>query len=147
MNARYLGRTPDYWALTLMREHAITYTFDRLKVSIILIILYIMTLDSLKSVKSEIIYFISGISILIIMVFGIITYGHKKIVNLPEMRDTVILKDYIQNNYQKQENILVKKDGELGDFFKLYITKIYIVLIYIRMRCLKISPNEIISTA
>lgn len=62
----------------LMREHAITYTFDRLKVSIILIILYIMTLDSLKSVKSEIIYFISGISILIIMVFGIITYGHKK---------------------------------------------------------------------
>lgn len=116
----------------IMTEHAICYTFDRLKLSLILIYIYAIAIYSLKEYSSHIAFGLTTVMSGVVVVLGLYTYGNDKIVNLEENNSTLIMKDYLEKNYlESGESILVKEGWRAWGYLQtLYHRNIYCTQLY-----------------
>lgn len=116
----------------VMREHAIDYTFDRLKGAVLFILLLSLFFYILRQENKKMWYFLSIIFVGFVIGSGIVTYGNGKIVQMKQYSDSQILKEYLQKEYlQSKENILMKDGWRAWGYLQtLYHRNIYCTNIY-----------------
>lgn len=93
----------------ILREHALIYTFDRLKLAPFLILVLFLSIRSLQE-NSKLWMPICGICLVAVSVFGLMTYDIGKTRDMGgDYKKSIVLRDYLQKEYlNKDEAILVK---------------------------------------
>ena len=71
----------------IMMQHAISYTFDRLKMVVVLLFILCCCMEAVKIVSSKLAIILSIISTCSIFVLGITNYGNSKIIDMEQYND------------------------------------------------------------
>lgn len=96
----------------VMTGHAILYTFDRLKFAPLLILIMMLAISSLSSLKKKWISLCIVSSLAIISLWGLSTYSDDKMVDFKDgYKNTLILKDYLNENYLNDDKAILAKRG------------------------------------
>lgn len=118
----------------VMTEHAIVYTFDRLKFAPLVIIVFVMTLDSLCTIKHKIL--IGGgilYSLIALSGLGLYKYGCNRIFDFGSgYQDAVVLRNFLNKNYlHDNQAIVVKKGWRAWGFLQtMYHRNIFCTALY-----------------
>ena len=114
----------------VLKEHAIMYTFDRLKASSVIIFLFCATVFALLKIAYSAIV-LPIISILLFASFGLWQYN-RKIIVMSQYSDTTALRDYLQDQYLLNKKGLLVRDGwrAWGHLQTMYHRNIYCTIIY-----------------
>ncbi len=130
----------------VMREHAISYTFDRLKAAIPIIFLFSLAVHSLELVSNKVAKVITVISMCIIIFFGLFTYGSNgKIIDMDQFDDTLVLRAYLEKNYLSEgRNVLVKEGWRAWGYLQtLYHRNIYCTTLYSNGQLLETAKKNL----
>ena len=114
----------------ILKQHAILYTFDRLKLALPLICLTALFIQilNLKKAKTVILQFII---VIFIIFYGCKSYGNDKIRQLTDYTDSMKLKSYLETNNILSDSILVKEGWRAWGYLQtLYHKNIYCTSIY-----------------
>lgn len=116
----------------LLKEHALTYTFDRLKCVLVLVFILFGLLSAIKEKKYVIYQSVKIFVLITISLYGIVTYGNGKIIDLVEYNDSILLRDYLLDNYVGHgKNIIVKEGFRAWGYLQtMYHRNIYCTYIY-----------------
>lgn len=115
----------------IMKEHAISYTFDRLKGSSLLIFLFCICIYTFCQVINKS-YILVEIILSMFVLVGLGTYDDGKVFKLDEYNDTIAMKTYLQEKYLGNErNIIVKSGWRAWGFLQtLYHRNVYCTALY-----------------
>ncbi|MBP3609402.1 MAG: hypothetical protein J6J42_03580 [Lachnospiraceae bacterium] len=127
----------------LMMEHAISYTFDRLKGATILIFIFIVSVYALGEISKKVVWIVTLFSSGFIIIAGLGTYSSGKTMLLSEYQDTIIMRDYLQENYIDGGKCMLVKDGwrAWGYLQTLYHRNIYCTALYSENQLEEIAFN------
>ncbi len=128
----------------VMTAHAIWYSFDRLKVAVILIFIVCVSIYSIDNISKKLFYAISCLSCLIIAIWGSQSYSNGKIVTLEGYDDSVIMRDYLEQTYLSNgANVLAKNGGRAWGYLQtFYHRNIYCTAYYSYDQLNKIAKDN-----
>ncbi|SEQ35794.1 hypothetical protein SAMN02910382_02744 [Butyrivibrio sp. TB] len=128
----------------ILKEHAVLYTFDRLKASMILIFLISVCLYALwRSYRLK--ACVVGIPLICACtVVGFNTYDSGKIVTLDQYSDTIVMRDYLNEQYLGSgKNVVVKSGWRAWGYLQtLYHRNMYCTFLYSEDEIDEIARNN-----
>lgn len=96
----------------VMTEHAIDYTFDRLKFAPFLILVLAISCNALMYCKKEILNVGIIVGMIAVSIMGLSTYDDNKFVDLGDgYKNSIILRDYLNENYLDDNSAIIAKRG------------------------------------
>lgn len=116
----------------LLKEHALIYTFDRLKCVLVLVFILFGLISAIKEKRYVIYQSVLLFALITISLYGIVTYGNAKIIDLVEYNDSILLRDYLLDNYVGHgKNIIVKEGWRAWGYLQtMYHRNIYCTDLY-----------------
>lgn len=132
----------------IMLEHAVTYSFDRLKLAYILIIMFYIIISALSIVKSKIRkILINSITIILVVISILNIKDYKKLENYYVYKNgfyknNKIISTYVNEKFNHENSIIATNGGVRGYFNLLFNRGIYEHKEYEQAKQLAINKNK-----